>query len=197
MRTRTRNILIGAAILAVPLIAFAYWLLAPLFIDTTVTEEFPMSANAEMPAGVTQREAEDAMAVMAKIDMPAMEAMPADMPQASVIASGMFRDGDSFHKGKGDAAIYRLPDGAAVLRFEGLDVTNGPDLHVLAVSHPAPMGRSDVHDGGYTDLGQLKGNRGDQNYDIPADLDLGEVRSIVIYCMPFHVVFSVAPLSAP
>ncbi len=43
----------------------------------------------------------------------------------------------------------------------------------------------------------VRGCSGDQNYDIPADLELGDVRSIVIYCMPFHFVFSVAPLSAP
>ncbi len=45
------------------------------------------------------------------------------------------------------------------------------------------------------DLGSLKGNVGDQNYEIPADVDLSEYQSIVIYCQPFHVVFSIATLN--
>ena len=43
-------------------------------------------------------------------------------------------------------------------------------------------------------LGSLKGNVGNQNYEIPADADVNALFSVVIYCSPFHVVFSVAPL---
>ena len=31
------------------------------------------------------------------------------------------------------------------------------------------MTRADVHDSDYTEIGKLKGNKGDQNYDVPAD----------------------------
>ena len=48
---------------------------------------------------------------------------------------------------------------------------------------------------GYLDLGPLKGNRGNQNYEIPADVDLSEYGSVVIYCQPFHVIFATAPLN--
>ena len=47
---------------------------------------------------------------------------------------------------------------------------------------------------GYLDLGKLKGNRGNQNYPIPADVDISIFNSVVIYCKPFAVVFSVATL---
>ena len=56
------------------------------------------------------------------------------------------------------------------------------------------MSQRDVKTPGYIDLGKLKGNIGNQNYPIPADLDLSPGGSVVIYCVPFHVIFSVASL---
>jgi hypothetical protein len=49
---------------------------------------------------------------------------------------------------------------------------------------------------GYLDLGSLKGNIGNQNYEIPAGTDISEYQSVVIYCLPFHVIFSTATISA-
>jgi hypothetical protein len=60
--------------------------------------------------------------------------------------------------------------------------------------HPAPSGRSDIGED-YIDLGSLKGNIGSQNYDIPDNVDLSEYESVVIYCVPFHVVFATAALN--
>ena len=188
-------LMVSGAIVAILVLAVAWWLLSPLFINRTVVEEFPFSADAEMPAGLTQDQAESIMSGMAKINMESVEEMPSAMAEATVIAAGQFRDGDRFHKGSGEATLYQLPDGSGLLRFDGLEVTNGPDLHVIVTPHPNPSGRSDVHDAGYIDLGQLKGNRGDQNYPVPDGTDLSSFGSVVIYCMPFHVVFSVAALS--
>ena len=100
----------------------------------------------------------------------------------------------SFHRGSGTATIYRGPDGSLLLRLEDLDVTNGPDLHVILSPHPDPNRPSDVMTVGYVDLGKLKGNRGNQNYPIPAEVDVSAQGSVVIYCEPFAVVFSVAAL---
>ena len=190
-----KPVLIILVVVAIPVLAFAWWLLSPLFLDTTVNEEFPFSATADMPAGVTKQEAEDIMEGMAKINMEAVEPMPEKMTEAIALASGKFRDGDSFHKGSGDVSLYRLDSGDAVLRFEDLDVTNGPDLHVLVSTHPDPMTKRELQDAGYSTLGQLKGNRGDQNYDVPSSVDPDSIGSVIIYCMPFHVIFSVAPLT--
>ena len=190
-----RTVLIILAVIAIPILAFAWWLLSPLFLNTTISEEFPLSATADMPSGVTQQEAEDIMEGMAKINMDAVEPMPEKMAEATVLASGKFRDGDSFHKGSGDVSLYRLANGDAVLRFEELDVTNGPDLHVLVSTHSDPMTKGELQDAGYSTLGQLKGNRGDQNYELPSEIDADSIGSVIIYCMPFHVIFSVAPLT--
>ena len=190
-----KKTLIGAAAIVVIVgIAFGWWLLSPLFLNTTVEEEFPFSATADMPVGMTQPEAEDIMQGMAKVDMEEMEGMPDEMAQAEQIVSGMFRDADSFHKGSGTATIYRLPDGSGALRFENLDVTNGPDLRVLLSTHPDPQNKAELNEAGYIHVEKLKGNRGNQNYELPPDADLESFGSVIIYCMPFHVIFSVAPL---
>ncbi len=111
-----------------------------------------------------------------------------------VVKTGSFRDADSFHKGSGQATIYRLADGEHVLRVEDLRVTNGPDLRVLLSGHSDPMSQGDFDSEEYVELDKLKGNMGNQNYPIP-EMDLSQYRSVVIYCKPFHVIFSVAPLS--
>ena len=115
-------------------------------------------------------------------------------PVAVKLKSGSFRDADPFHKGRGEATVYRGPDGSLLLRLENFRVTNGPDLHVILSPHADPKRPSDVKQGGYMDLGKLKGNIGNQNYFIPDDVDIAALRSVVIYCKPFHIVFSVAPL---
>ena len=110
------------------------------------------------------------------------------------IRTGAFRDGDSFHKGSGQVAIHRLGDGSAVLRMEDFKGTNGPDLHVYLASHPNPQEKSDVVDGGFVNLGRLKGNIGSQNYPIAKDVDISKQKSVVIWCKAFSVIFSVASL---
>ena len=110
------------------------------------------------------------------------------------VATGNFKDADAFHRGSGVATIYRTPDGSEVLRLENLNVTNGPALHVVLSTHPDPERSEQVKQEGYVDLGDLKGNRGNQNYPIPAGVDTSIHKSVVIYCYPFAVVFSVATL---
>ena len=186
-------IIIAAAIVAAPVLAVAWWLLSPLLINTEVDEDFPFSANAQIPADMTQAEAESVMAGMSKIDMqPMAEPMPTETPEFVPVAAGMFRDADSFHRGSGSATIYRLSDGGGVLRLEDFRVTNGPDLRVILTPSANPAGRADVLQEGHVRLGSLKGNIGDQNYEIPPGADLDSFGSAVIYCMPFSVVFSVA-----
>ena len=142
MRLPSKKVqLIVGAIVAIPVIAFAWWLVSPLFLSKTVVEDFPMSASAQIPESMTQSEAEKVMEGMAKIDMPATEEMPEmppEMDEPVAIASGQFRDADSFHKGSGAVTLYRLPTGEGLVRFEGLSVTNGPDLRVLVTVTPRP-----------------------------------------------------------
>lgn len=127
-----------------------------------------------------------------KVVPDAEQAMPPDMPaEPTVLVTGAFIDIDPIHGAEGSATIYQVPDGGRVLRFEDFRSKNGPDLHVyLSTEAPtstfAGLGAGEIH------LGALKGNVGNQNYAVPADIDLSQYRSVVIYCVPFRVVFSTA-----
>ena len=191
--------IVAATVVAVPVVAVAGWLGLPLFVDTIVEEDFPMAETAEVPQGMTRTEIEDTMAVIAKMDAPMAtpEPMTKEMaePETVALKSGDFRDADSFHKGEGKATIYRLADGTRVLRLESFKVTNGPDLRVILTPNADPQGRSDVTAQGYVELGKLKGNIGNQNYPLPDEVDADSINAVVIYCKPFHVLFSVASLN--
>ncbi len=187
-----RNVLIGAIVVGIPILALGWWLGSPLFITNEVDEEFPMSAGAIVPVDMTPEEVEAEMETAADSpDDQTDQPMPGADPVKLV--GGVFVGADSFHEGSGRATIYDLGDGERVLRLEAFTVTNGPALHVLLVPDPRPEGRDDVT--GYLDLGELKGNVGNQNYEIPADVDVTEFGSVVIYCEPFHVIFATAGLS--
>ena len=202
MFTSKRIVIVAVIIIAV-LAPVAWWLLSPIFTDTTVEEDFPLAANAVIPADMTMEQAEEVMIEAASkfntYDERAPEgmAMPGDVMKmdasTQAVKSGDFRDGDSFHKGSGTATIYRAPDGKHLLRLEDFRVTNGPDLRVLLVPASNPQGRDDVE--GYLELGKLKGNLGNQNYFLPDGEDAADYHSVVIFCYPFKVVFSVATLS--
>ena len=208
MWLRSKRVWLGAGIVVlVPVVALAWYLLSPLFFDKTVEEEFPFAFTAEVPKDMTMSEVEDVMKTMAKVDSEMKEPMskmmggiakaaePASAQAVEPVAvnSGQFKDAGR-HKGQGTATVYRLPDDSSVLRLESLKVDNGPDLHVILTTHNDPDGRGDVHQEGYVDLGKLKGNIGNQNYEIPDDVDASTFNAVVIYCKPFHVIFSVAPL---
>lgn len=178
-------------LIGIPVLAIAWWLGSPLFIDAEVNEEFPMSAGAIVPDDMTQEQVEAEMLKAAdEPDTESSESMPGESPIA--ILTGQFEDFDNSHRGSGTATVYDVGAGELVLRLEDFDVTNGPDLHVLLVPDVDPKRRNDVT--GYVDLGPLKGNVGDQNYAIPDGLSPGDYGSVVIYCVPFHVIFSVASL---
>lgn len=193
MRKRNLLLLVGAIAL-IPILGVAWWLLSPLFISQTVAEEFPRAVNAVLPDNMTMAEAESRMAQAEGETAEMTEPMPAAAPVA--IATGSFRDADSFHRGAGTATIYRNSDGSHFLRFEDFRVTNGPDLRVLLAQAADPQSRRELQDAGYIHLAELKGNVGSQNYDLPSEVDpAADSGSVIIYCQPFQVIFSVAPLT--
>ena len=194
-------LVIGGLIGLMLVVAAGWYLAGPLFIDNTVDEAFPVNipSNEEL-AQMTEEERDtlEAQVQEASASMPDKvmnDAMPEAVSNAEPMAvvQGQFMDADGFHKGSGSAAIFQLPDGNYILRFDNFEVTNGPDLHVLLAAHPNPTTSDELHEN-YIDLGSLKGNIGSQNYEIPAGTDISQFKSVVIYCMPFHVFFSNATL---
>jgi len=195
---RLAVILVAAVILAA-----GWFFVSPLFIDETVDEDFDFvleGGDVDLVAVMSMPEAKR-LSMMQGImdaaanapDTSATEAMPSEAPRA--VAQGRFVDADAIHKGSGGATIYQLQNGSHLLRFEDFRTTNGPALVVYLAKHPSPTQAADVTDGGYINLGKLKGNVGNQNYDIPEDTDVSEYNSVVIWCELFSVLFSPANLS--
>ena len=185
MNNQRALFIIGVVIAVLVALPVGWYLISPLFINRAVDEALPA---AEATQAMEEAMAESTQAVD--------EAMPpGDMAAMQILAQGEFYN--IAHEGRGKATIYQLPDGSRILRFEGFEVLNGPDLHVyLASGNPVPD-TVGVELAGSVDLGKLKGNIGNQNYELPADLDLSQFQSVVIWCQPFRVPFAAAPLTTP
>ncbi len=96
--------------------------------------------------------------------------------------------------GSGRVLIIELEDGSRVVRLEDLDVVNGPDLVVILSPSPLVDDRELYDDGEFISIGDLKGNQGNQNYDIPPDVNLEDFGTVAIWCRRFNYTFNAAPI---
>jgi hypothetical protein len=135
------------------------------------------------------------------IDKTVNESFPGGTAVASIEKGPMAISKGGFnslaHETKGTATIYQLGDGKRTLRLTEFETSNGPDVHVYLTAGQVEKGSDAIKQVGFIDLGSMKGNRGDQNYDIPADVDLNKYRNVTIWCARFGVNFGEAPLAAP
>jgi hypothetical protein len=114
--------------------------------------------------------------------------------QTQVLATGNFHA--NAHDTSGAASIHQLADGTRVLRLTNFRTSNGPDVHIYLVAANDANDNATVTSAGFIDLGSLKGNIGDQNYAVPANVDLAKYRAVTIWCKRFSVNFGTAPLMA-
>jgi hypothetical protein len=193
-----------------------YYFASPLFISTEVNEPLPTSAvesevyqkfitmseeeKLDTAKQMSPEEREEIMTTASKINNSVNESMD-QIPQqqqqtqntittASTLRTGSFVGvGDGIHNAEGEAKVIPFQnENSNILRLENLRVTNGPDLYVyLATDKTA----SD-----FVNVGKLKANNGNQNYDIPAGTDLTNYDTVLIWCRPFSVLFGSAELSS-
>jgi Electron transfer DM13 len=172
LRPRTWiGLAVGLVLAAVALALFQPW---KLWLDTTVNEP-PPAAAAAAPSAATA----------------AVDRKPATLAHGAFISHE--------HSTTGTARLLQLPDGSRLLRLEDLDTSNGPLLKVWLSDAPVRDGATGwrIFDAStHLDLGPLKGNKGSQNYTVPAGVDLSRYRSVTIWCARFHVSFGAAPLTA-
>jgi Electron transfer DM13 len=116
----------------------------------------------------------------------------ASAPAPAALLGGAFHS--VAHETHGNAAILDL-GGKRVLRLTNFTTSNGPDVRVYLVAAPDAGDNETVTRAGFVELGKLKGNQGDQNYDVPSDLDLTKYRAVTIWCYRFNVNFATAPLT--
>jgi len=192
----TRNwlipvLIVGAVVAAV--LAFGVFGVQTLFIDDEVSEAAPVftSTAADTQSG-DQSSTDPADADVEADDQTAddsgSQTAETDAVEPITAATGSFVDGA--HPTSGTANV--LTDGGSqrVLRLEDDFVSdNGPDLNVYLASSGDDFGDE------YIDLGDLKGNIGSQNYEVPADVDLTVYDTVVIWCVRFGVGFGSAELA--
>lgn len=128
-----------------------------------------------------------AAAILTSLAVPALAlAAPAALESGAFVAAA--------HDTAGTATIYKLENGQRILRLTNFHTSNGPAVHVYLSSAAQVKSNGDVTSGKYVDLGDLKGNIGNQNYVIPAGASLDDYHSVSIYCQRFHVNFGSAAL---
>lgn len=194
-----------------------WWLGSPLFLDKTVDEDFPTDGSTGKSQEMTLDEFDQALDdfAMEIVNEKGMEALnnmheeimkeAATMPNITaeepmqktgptLVSEGSFFDGDASHKGSGVAKLFKNPDGSHLIRLEDFEVTNGPDLYVYLTSAKGATSSDEVKANFYN-AGRLKGNKGNQNYVIPADVDISNYNGVSIYCRAFSVLFSSAELN--
>jgi hypothetical protein len=182
LRRRRRWVwIVAVAGLGVVVFVLVWFQPQKLFIDERVDEAIP-TAGTPPP---TQADG-DAPPSTSTPTLPAP-------PQPVELARGEFVSLD--HGTSGVARVLVLADGRRIVRVEGLDTDNGPDLFLDLTANPAD-GDEGAFDDAFLDLGRLKGNQGDQNYDLPADADLSQLQTVVIWCDRFDSAFGAADLSS-
>jgi Electron transfer DM13 len=163
---QTRRLILGS--IAVVAIALGWYLFRPelLFVTKTVNEALPGSTIAASASKHTQ---------------------------STVLATGRFHS--VAHKTTGTATIHHLGDGTRIVRLTEFETSNGPDVRVYLVAAKDATDNETVTQAGFVDMGAMKGNKGDQNYEISAAIDLNQYQAVTIWCRRFGVNFATAPLT--
>lgn len=206
----SRKILLTVAAIGVPIVAYlaiAVFGVQTLFVDKSVDEAGPVFATEETTESATQNAGtgpstpavEGSNAPSEDTNSgptaePATEELEVTSTnEIAVLAEGSFID--KAHASSGVASVLNDGSSQRFLRFEDFETDNGPDLFVYLTSADAAAGDNEFdRDGEFINLGELKGNIGDQNYEIPVDVDLDQFDTVVIWCRRFSVSFGAADL---
>ena len=206
MNKKAKIVVITIAAIAIPV---GIYTVSPLFINTTVNEPLPTSSAADLQKFLEfmsmnseqervekgqQMTPEEKNAILRgaaqtngnTVNQNMTDTAATTLAYTPLVIGNFVGVDDGIHNAEGLAKVIRLDDASMILRFENFRATNGPDLYVyLATDNSA----SD-----FVDLGRLKGNIGNQNYEIPEGTDLSKHDTVLIWCKAFSVLFGSAKL---
>jgi hypothetical protein len=175
----------GVVAVAAGLFWFQPW---QLVVDETVQEELP--AAAPVPAPPSTPPPSSRPLTPSTSASPSTSAKPAELAGGTLISHE--------HRTTGTVRLLRAADGSFVLRLENLATSSGPDVHVWLTDAPVKPGKDGwavFDDGKHLDAGKLKGNKGNQNYPLPAGTDPAAYTSVSLWCDRFNVSFGAAELA--
>lgn len=186
---------LSTALLGGALYAFQPWL---LFVDQHVDDPLPVSVSQQVAAPMNPEAAASTAAgeQRGSTTEVAQTAPAAAQSGPVVLHTGQFISHE--HETTGTASIIRNENGQHQLVFENLNTSNGPDVHVWVSAGEVVEGLAGFKSAGdheRIDLGIIKGNKGNQVYDLPADFDVSKWKSIDLWCDRFNVSFGAAPLN--
>ena len=214
----SRKIIIIGIIIAAVAIPLGIYTVSPLFVNTEINEPLPtvgndnnnnndddaaamqqfkdfmeMSEEERIEKGqqMSNEERDMIMKTAAQTNGTAVNDNMATIGEdISMTYSGTFVGvNDGIHNAEGMAKVIRLDDSNMILRLENFKATNGPDLYVYLAT--------DKSASDFVDLGRLKGNIGNQNYEIPEGTDFSRYDTVLIWCKAFSVLFGSAELEPP
>lgn len=167
-------------VLGVPLVVVSWWTISPFFTDDIVHDDFETSIAAARRGSV------------GPIATDGGSSLPSTTSAGPrLLGSGAFV-GLAGHQGTGDAGLFRRGNGSVVLRLENFDIDNGPDLELYLV--PGADRRS--ADDRSHHFGGLRGNIGDQTYEVPASFPVTTGRwTVLVWCKAFTVEFVAATVT--
>jgi hypothetical protein len=205
---RNKNLYKKITYLTVAIIAavVTVYLASPLFISTEINEPFPPNSAAlvsfenfsmmtedertEVAEKMSASQKNELMIQYANLDSNTNNIIYESMnetvnfsePNNSLISGSFIGVNDGIHNAEGTAKVVPLQQvNSNILRLENLKVTNGPDLYVYL--------STDKSASDFVNLGNLKANNGNQNYDIPTGTDLSKYDTVLIWCKAFSVLF--------
>ena len=205
MNKKTIIILIIITAIVIP---GGIYIASPLFINTTVNEPLPTSGLTDlqkfqefMSMNNEQERVEKGQQMTTEEKNAILrgaahtggnsinESMTEDITvEGSFLIGNFIGVNDGIHNAEGLAKVIVLDEGNRILRLENFRATNGPDLYVYL--------STDKSASDFVSLGRLKGNIGNQNYEIPEGTELSKYDTVLIWCRAFSVLFGSAELKA-
>lgn len=163
------------AVLVVGVLAFGVFGVQTLFTDDTVDEGRPVFAS-----GAT--DGPDGTDPAGTGDEPTGDPDEGSGTEVTVVSTGTFEGRE--HPGSGTVELVTDGDQTFVHFADDFETDNGPDLYAAVIVN-----------GERVELDRLSGNRGSQNYELPADVDATAVESVQVWCKRFDVVFTEAAVA--
>jgi hypothetical protein len=171
---------IVVVIVAVAVLAYA---LSPLLRNKEINEKLPSSITMDHLSSEEKAQMEEAMK---EANSGEPQTANEEMPTTSDPEETYEVVETAGHPAEGEVRIVRS-DGKTYVRFENFSTINGPNLHIYLAK--------DLEANEFVDLGPIKANKGNINYEVPAGVDISEYKYVMHWCVPFRILFNYAEIT--
>ncbi len=167
-------------------LAFGYYTISPLFRTIEVNDTKPLFTIATSTDEKISTTSTPATKKEEPLGSDVPDGSTAIVPESIPTIRGPFPVfGTPLHKASGSVVLFE--DGENVtLRYEDFETINGPDLFVYLAT--------DKDAGAFVSLGEIRGTKGNINYEVPKGTDLSKYKYVLTWCKKFDVLFNSAEI---